>query len=231
MKKVFPIIKLFILLMIIIAVPANIALNHHDVIEHFESFDDMIALLERYQWQSILVYIAIQTIQVVVSVIPGQAFQFAAGYLYTFFPGLLFSWIGAALGTTITFYLTKILGSDAIHLFIGQEKTAYYLERLNSKRAYTIVFLLYLIPGLPKDIISYAAGISEMKFKPFLILSMIGRTPGMAGSLLIGALYFKEHYVLMGTVAVLAVIAFILCVIYRNKIHGYLDRFYEKITR
>ena len=45
---------------------------------------------------------------------------------------------------------------------------SYYIARLNSKQAYTIVFFLYLIPGLPKDMISYAAGASEMRFKPFL---------------------------------------------------------------
>lgn len=229
MKKVLSVIKLLILFGIVVALPVNIFFNHHDILERFENFNDILKFLEHYHWQSILVYIVIQTMQVIISIIPGQAFQFAAGYLYTFFPGLLFSLIGAVIGTTIAFHLAKILGSDAVHLFIGQEKTAYYLERLNSKRAYTIVFFLYLIPGLPKDIICYAAGISEMKFKPFLILSMIGRTPGMAGSLLIGALYLREHYVLMGIIIVLAVIAFILCVIYRNKIHGYLDRFYGKI--
>lgn len=229
MKKVLSVIKLLILFGIVVALPVNIFFNHHDILERFENFNDILKFLEHYHWQSILVYIVIQTMQVIISIIPGQAFQFAAGYLYTFFPGLLFSLIGAVIGTTIAFHLAKILGSDAVHLFISQEKTAYYLERLNSKRAYTIVFFLYLIPGLPKDIICYAAGISEMKFKPFLILSMIGRTPGMAGSLLIGALYLREHYVLMGIIIVLAVIAFILCVIYRNKIHGYLDRFYGKI--
>lgn len=229
MKKVLSVIKLLILFGIVVVLPVNIFFNHHDILERFENFNDILKFLEHYHWQSILVYIVIQTMQVIISIIPGQAFQFAAGYLYTFFPGLLFSLIGAVIGTTIAFHLAKILGSDAVHLFIGQEKTAYYLERLNSKRAYTIVFFLYLIPGLPKDIICYAAGISEMKFKPFLILSMIGRTPGMAGSLLIGALYLREHYVLMGIIIVLAVIAFILCVIYRNKIHGYLDRFYGKI--
>lgn len=229
MKKVLSVIKLLILFGIVVALPVNIFFNHHDILERFENFNDILNFLEHYHWQSILVYIVIQTMQVIISIIPGQAFQFAAGYLYTFFPGLLFSLIGAVIGTTIAFHLAKILGSDAVHLFISQEKTAYYLERLNSKRAYTIVFFLYLIPGLPKDIICYAAGISEMKFKPFLILSMIGRTPGMAGSLLIGALYLREHYVLMGIIIVLAVIAFILCVIYRNKIHGYLDRFYGKI--
>ncbi len=229
LKRVFSIVKLLVLLAIVIAIPVNIMLYHHDIIDHFRNIDDVIAMLEHYQWQSILVYIGIQMLQIIISVIPGQAFQFAAGYLYTFFPGLLFSLVGAALGTCVSFYLAKILGKDAVHLFLGEDKTSYYLQRLNSRRAYTIVFLIYLIPGIPKDIVSYVAGISEMKFKPFLAFSLIGRIPGMAGSLLIGALYMREHYIMMGVIAAIAVIAFFLCLIYRKKLQAYIDQFYDRI--
>lgn len=231
MKKIVPIVKLLVLLAIVIAIPANIVLYHHDIIDKFESFQDVIAFLEQYHWQSILIYIVIQAIQIVISVIPGQAFQFAAGYLYTFFPGLLFSLIGSALGTSVSFCLAKVLGKDAIHLFLGEEKTAYYVERLNSKRAYAIVFLIYLIPGIPKDIVSYAAGVSEMRWRPFFTFSMLGRIPGMAGSLLIGALYMREHYVLMGIVAALAVIAFVAGMLCRKRLHSYLDRLYERVVQ
>ena len=107
----------------------------------------------------------------------------------------------------------------------------YFIERLNSKRAYMIVFLLYLIPGLPKDVVSYAAGVSEMKFKAFMAFSMAGRIFGMSGSLLIGALYFHHHYIGMGIIAVVAVVAFVLCIIYRKNINRYLDKFYDRVTR
>ena len=108
---------------------------------------------------------------------------------------------------------------------------SYYIGRLNSRRAYTIVFLLYLIPGIPKDVVSYAAGASEMRFKPFLILSAIGRLPGMAGSLLMGNLLEGEHYVGLGIVVVIAVIAFLTCIIFRHRIDGWLDRMYERIRK
>ena len=134
------------------------------------------------------------------------------------------------MGTCVSFYLAKILGKDAVHLFLGEEKTSYYLQRLNSRKAYTIVFLIYLIPGIPKDIVSYVAGISEMKFKPFLAFSLVGRIPGMTGSLLIGALYMREHFIMMGVVAAIAVIAFILCLVYRKKLQAYIDRFYDRFA-
>ncbi len=230
MKVVTSILKLTVLTAIVIGVPLYVYFFQRDFLNQFRSFDDILAFLETYKTQSIFIYIGVQVMQIIISVIPGQAFQFAAGYLYGFPLGLLYSIIGATLGTLISFYLAKLLGKDAIHLFFGEEKMTYFIDRLNSKKAYTIVFLIYLIPGLPKDIVSYAAGVSEMKCKAFLILSLIGRTPGMAGSLLIGSLYMKQHYIGMGIIAVLAVIAFAVCIIFRKRISKYLDKFYEKIV-
>lgn len=229
-KVVLSVLKLLILVGIVVAIPLYIYFYQQDFIRQFESFEDIIAYLEKYRFESIFIYIGIQVLQIIISIIPGQAFQFAAGYLYGFIPGLAFSVIGAFLGTLISFYLAKVLGKDAVHLFFGQERTSHFIKRLNSKRAYTIVFLIYLIPGLPKDVVSYAAGVSEMKFKAFIAFSMAGRIFGMAGSLLIGAFYFKEHYIGMGIIAAVAVVAFILCIIYRKKIDGFLDKFYDKVT-
>lgn len=171
-----------------------------------------------------------QVLQIIISIIPGQAFQFAAGYLFGFPLGLLYSLIGAVLGTTISYYIAKFLGKDAMHIFFGEEKISVLLNRLNSKKAYTVVFLIYLIPGLPKDLLSYVAGVSDMNYKLFLAFSLLGRTLGMSGSLLIGAFYFKKHYIAMGCIGVLAVVTFIICIIKREKINSFLDRFYDKIA-
>ena len=229
-KVVLSVLKLLLLVGIVVAIPLYIVFYQRDFIQQFRSFEDVLAYLEHYRFESIFIYIGIQFLQIIISVIPGQAFQCAAGYLYGFLPGLVFSIVGAFLGTTISFYLAKILGKDAVHLFFGEARTNYFIERLNSKKAYVIVFLLYLIPGLPKDVVSYAAGVSDMNFKAFMAFSMMGRLFGMSGSLLIGAFYFKQHYIGMGIIAVIAVVAFVLCIIYRKKIDRFLDKFYDKVT-
>ncbi len=229
-KLILSVAKLLLLIAIVVAVPFYIYFFQRDFINQFSSFEDVLKYLEQYRFESIFIYIGIQVLQIVISIIPGQAFQFAAGYLYGFLPGLLFSVIGAFLGTSVSFYLAKLLGKDAVHLFIGQERTTHFVKRLNSRKAYVIVFLLYLIPGLPKDVVSYAAGVSEMKFKAFLVFSMAGRVFGMSGSLLIGAFYFKQNYAAMIVVGILAAAIFILCVIYRKKIEGYIEKLYEKVT-
>ena len=229
-KVVISVLKVMLLAAIVVGIPAYIYFFHGDWLRQFESFEDVVSYLQRYKWESVPIYIGLQIVQIVISVIPGQVFQFAAGYLYTFFPALFFSICGAFLGTALSFYLAKVLGHDFVHLFFGKEKTHDYVRKLNSKKAYMIVFILYLIPGLPKDVVSYAAGVSEMKFKPFILLSLIGRLPGMMGSIMIGSMWRNGEYVGMVLLGVFAVVAFALCIVYRKKINDFLDKAYDKIS-
>lgn len=229
-KVIIATLKISCLAAIVVLIPLYIYFYHKDFLMSFENFNDIVTFLEQYKLHSIPIYISLQILQIVISVIPGQVFQLAAGYLYTFFPATLFSIIGAVIGTTITFYLASWLGSDFIHMLFGKESTADYVAKLNSKRAYSIVFLLYLIPGLPKDVISYAAGISEMKYKPFIIISTVGRLPGMMGSIVIGSMWHKEEYFGMLILGVLAVVSFITCIICRKKIQQFLDKAYNKLN-
>ena len=223
--------KLLILIFIIIAVPLYLIVFKQDFLHKFHAIDDVLAFLESYKTESVFMYLGVQALQIIISVIPGQAFQFAAGYLYGFVIGLLLSLLGAFIGTTISFYIARMLGSDAMHMFFSKDKFNMYVERLNSKRAYTIVFIIYLIPGLPKDITSYAAGVSSMRFKPFILLSLIGRTPGMSGSLIIGALYMTGHYVAMWILMGSSIVLFGACIIMRKQLKVVVDRMFEKIMQ
>ena len=229
-KKILTIVKFMILIAIVIGIPAYILIFRQDVISSFRSFDDVVSYLKKYEAQSALVYMAAQILQIVISVLPGQVFQFAAGFLFGFVPGLIYSIIGAMMGTTITYFLARFLGRDAMHLFFGGEKMQYFIERLNSERAYIIVFLIYLIPGLPKDLVCYAAGVSNMKFKPFLILSTVGRTPAMCGSLLFGVMYMQKSYTGMIVIAAICAVILIICFIFRKRLTGIIDNIYHKIS-
>ena len=114
-----------------------------------------------------------------------------------------------------------------MHLIFGEEKIKKWLVHLNSKKAVIIVFFIFLIPGVPKDLCNYVAGLSEIKLKPFLIVSLIGRSPGMMGSLLIGRQIGTGGYVSAGVAVVLCV----LCVIFRKRFTGLLNKGYDKLMK
>lgn len=230
-KIAFTVIKLLLLLTVVIGIPTYIAVYHREFISQFESLDAVKAYLEHYQTASMLAYVGIQIMQIIVCIIPGQAMQFAAGYVFSFWPGYLLSILGAAIGTIMTFYLARILGRDALHLIFDEEKIAKFVNKLNSKRAFIAVFVIFLIPGLPKDLFTYAAGVSEMKLKVFLIISLIGRTPGMMCSIMIGSMFNNGSYFGIG---VLSIIVLILCVWgikNHEKLTELIDRGYRKLSK
>ena len=145
--------------------------------------------------------------------------------------GYIWSFVGALIGTVISYYIAKILGHDAMHMIFGEERINELLNKFNSKRAMVLIFLFYLIPGLPKDLCSYVAGLSEMKLKPFLIISLVGRSPAMMGSLLIGRLVNTGGYTWAIIIAAVAIILFILGVILRKKLLIWIDKVYDKLIK
>ncbi len=228
-RKISAVVKLLLLLVILIGIPAYIYFFHHDLIDRFSSIEKVEAFFAQYRSQSILIYLGLQVIQIVICILPGAALQFSAGYLFHFWLGLLLTLSGALVGTVLTYYLGKLLGRDAVHMIFGEEKIQNMLTKINSKKGVIIVFLIYLIPGVPKDLCTYAAGLSEMKLKPFLILSMVGRTPAMMGSLIIGQQVHMGGYTSAAIIGGIAVVLCVVGVVFRRQITDFFDKIYVKL--
>ncbi|MBN7772512.1 TVP38/TMEM64 family protein [Clostridium aminobutyricum] len=230
-RVLLTIVKFALLLLVIVGIPIYIVLFHADFISQFKTLDSVNAYLEQYKTASIFVYIALQIVQIIICIIPGQGLQFTAGYAYGFWLGFLFSLIGAAVGAIITFYLARFLGRDALHLIFGEERINKFVKRINSKRGFTIVFVIFLVPGLPKDLLNYAAGVSNMRLKAFLLISLIGRSPAMMCSIMIGSMFNKGSYVGIGILAFIAAVLCVLGIKFHENLTKYIDQCYNKLIR
>lgn len=230
-RFVLTIIKFMILLLVVVAIPIYIAVYHADFISQFKSLEAVNAYLKQYETASIFIYIALQILQIVICILPGQALQFAAGYAYSFWLGYLYSIIGAALGAIITFYLARFLGRDALHLIFGEEKISKFIKHIDSKRGFIIVFVIFLVPGLPKDLLNYAAGVSDMKLKVFLLISLIARSPAMMCSIMIGSMFNKGSYLGIGILTGIAIVLCILGIKFHEKLTQFIDECYNKLIK
>lgn len=228
-EKVRAYLKFAVLVILIVGVPAYIYFFQHDLITQFSNIDSIKQIINDNNAASVPLYIAFQIIQIIICIIPGQWLQLAAGIAWGFWIGLLLSLIGALFGSILTYFLAKYLGTDALRLIFGQDKLDQLTEKLDSKAGITAVFLIYLIPGLPKDLCNYAAGVSQIKLKPFLIVSMVGRTPGMIASLLIGKHLSLGSYHVAVIIAVIAGILFVLGIIFRNKLTSFVNKVYDRL--
>ena len=227
--KVFTILKFLMLILIVAGIPAYILIFQRDLLSQFRSYEDVILYMRSFKGISALVFVIAQILQVVISVLPGEVFEIAAGSLFGFPLGLLLTFIGVFLGSAAAYTIARFLGRDAVQMIVGESRMQEYMDKLNSERAYIIVFILYLLPGIPKDILCYLAGISNMKFKPFVVISSVARIPGLCGCLLFGTMYMEKNYPFMIGIVIFAGIILLICFIFRTRVMALIDRIYEKL--
>lgn len=212
-------------LFLIIAVAAWLAVYYHDFIGEF--FRHPHKLRERvasYGNFGPLVFIGLQVLQIVVFVIPGEVVQAVGGSVFGTWVGLFYCLVGAALGSSIAFLLAKWLGRPFVRAIIKPKDFAKLDNILNHKQGIITTFLLFLIPGIPKDALCYIAGLTPMHFLVFVIVSCIARLPGMFLSTYFGAEFSNRSYANLIILASIAVLAMILGLIFHKRIERWLTR-------
>ncbi len=124
-----------------------------------------------------ILFMSLQALQVVVSPIPGEATGFLGGYLFGEWLGLLYSTIGLTVGSVAAFGIGRWLGERYVRNLVSKETWA-KLGFIVEAEGAILCFIVYLIPGLPKDIVCYLFGISPMPLWVFAVVSGLGRIPG-----------------------------------------------------
>ena len=145
-------------------------------------------------WMAPLVFIAIQALQVIIAPIPGEITGPAGGALFGTLWGVVYSTIGLTAGTLICFWLGRVWGEPLIRPWLSEHhwnRMSFILEA----EGVILCFILYLIPGFPKDIISYLFGMSPMPFGVFAVVSTLGRIPGTIISSYFGASVGEQRYI------------------------------------
>ncbi|MDR1070060.1 MAG: VTT domain-containing protein [Gracilibacteraceae bacterium] len=133
----------------------------------------------------------VQIFQIIFAFIPGGPVELITGMLYGVPGGFLLCLAGSVAGSAIVFTLTRRLGARfAVKLF-DPEKSSRYAFLRDSRKITLIVFLLFLIPGMPKDMLSYLAGLSSIKTGEFLVISNFARAPAILSSVIIGSTLWK----------------------------------------
>lgn len=125
------------------------------------------------------VFVLLMAAQVVLAVIPGHPFEIAGGICFGIFEGTLLTLLGAAIGSAACFGLTRLFGVRAVTAFYPEEKLQKVFFLRESKRQDLLTFIAFLIPGIPKDMLAYFMGLTKMRFLKFLLLSSLGRLPGI----------------------------------------------------
>ena len=159
---------------------------------------------------SILVFILMQVLQVVVFFIPGEFIQIAGGYIFGTFIGGLISIVGITLGSILAYLISNRFGKPLVEKLMLNRKIKFFRKILNAGSKKMVVFVFYLIPGIPKDALAYICGVSNISFMDFLIYSTLGRIPGILISSFFGQkLYVGDSTSLITIGVIMAIVSII----------------------
>ncbi len=176
--------------------------------------EDFKSFIDSFGFTGWLVALGIQFLQVVIALIPGEIVEIGIGGAFGAVQGTLLCMLGVAAASTVVFLATKRFGVRLIELFFPREKID-SLRFINSeKKLKRTVFILFFIPGTPKDLLTYFVGLTRMKLSEFLIISLIARIPSVVSSTIGGNLLSEKDYVaaaiLFGVTAAVSLLGMLL---------------------
>ncbi len=180
--------------------------------------DSFRAYVASHGAKSILIYILVQAAQIVIAVIPGEVVQIAGGYAFGTGPGLFFALLGTILGTLIVFFTVRLVGATLVKAVVPARTYEKLSFLINTPKAEIAVFLLFLIPGIPKDALVYISGLTPVRPLRFLLVCTIARLPGLWGSAYIGAHLQERDYLTVWIVSGVSLVLFVIGVLLRKRL-------------
>ena len=156
--------------------------------EQFRSWVDASGLWSR------VIFIGMVVLQVLVAFIPGEAIELAAGYAFGGVEGTVLSMVGIVIGSCIIYLAVRKFGVKMVEVFFSKKSISEVGFLKNPKKAKVLAFLLMLIPGTPKDFLSYFAGLTSLTLSQWLKIVVIARLPSVLTSTLTGAAAGEEQY-------------------------------------
>ena len=229
------IIKLLITLLIIgaIVLISYLILDHYNLTnitkEQIQEFIDKTGA-----WGPI-VYMIVVFLQVTFIPIPGVVVILAGSVCFGPWLTLLYCFIAMMLGALLSFKLGRIIGRPFVNWVVGDKQTVNeYLQKVHGKE-FVVFFFMFLFPVFPDDALCALAGITPLKWSEFTFMQVISRPISIIGTLFFMSgdiIPFKGWGIaVVLLIAILSVIAFIICFKNADKITEYFNKLLNKVTK
>ena len=154
--------------------------------EIFSTLDTLQSFLLQFGIWTPLVFFLLQLLQIIIAPIPGGTVGLVGGALFGTIGGFLISATGTLAGSVIVFLLSKRFGRPFVIRFVSSELLEKY-DQIKESKLNTVLFLIFLFPLFPDDMLCFIAGLSPMPVKTFILIVMLARTPSVFINTMIGA--------------------------------------------
>ena len=144
-------------------------------------------------------FVGMVVLQIIVAIIPGEPFEIVAGYAFGSIKGTILCLIATAIGSMLVFFLVRVFGKKLVHIFFSEEKLKKirFLQVKDPKkkgRRDIIFLIIYMLPGTPKDLLSYFAGLTDISVFTWFLICTLGRIPSIITSTIGGDAISRKEY-------------------------------------
>lgn len=186
-------------------------------VKYFTDRELLTNVIREHRTNAAFIFIGLQILQVIAAPVPGEVTGFVGGVFFGTAGGIIFSTVGLAIGSWLAFLLARIAGRPLVEKIVNAETIKRY-DYVMKHRGLFLAFLMFLIPGFPKDILCYILGLGHMGHRDFLLVSTTGRLLGTTLLTLQGGFYRQKQYAAFFTVLGISVVLILLVMVYRVNI-------------
>ncbi len=185
--------------------------------EYFTNRRLLTHVITEHRTNAVMIFIGLQVLQVVAAPLPGEVTGFVGGIFFGTVGGVVYSTIGLTVGSWLAFVLARMAGRPLVERIVKPETINRYDYVMKHKGMF-LAFLMFLIPGFPKDILCYVLGLGHMRQRDFLVVSTSGRLLGTVLLTMGGSFLRNRRYGAFFTVVGVGIAVILLVMIYRENI-------------
>lgn len=208
----------FLLLAIVMLVFASLTILLWHPLVSFASNPEILRVwMQEIGIWGILLFGILNFLQVVFAVIPGGPFEIAAGYIFGALPGTLLCDITMTISSVAVFLLVRRCGIRFVELFISRRQIENMGFLKDNQKVQSVLFFIFLLPGTPKDVVTYLAGLTKLSLKSWIFICFVGRFPAILLTALGGSALGSAKYGIVAAVIIVFAAAYLAGMrLYRN---------------
>lgn len=153
-----------------------------------------------------IAFVGMVVFQIIIAIIPGEPLEIGAGYAFGAVEGTVLCVIGNLIGGLLVFALVRLLGVRLLEVFFSREKINSLKFMQNTRRLNILTFVIFLIPGTPKDLLSYFVGLTNIKWTTWLLITGVARMPSVITSTIGGSALGTQKYLAAAVVFAVTVV-------------------------
>ena len=156
--------------------------------ERFRAWVDSSGFVSR------VIFVGMVVFQLVIALIPGEPLEMGAGYAFGAVEGTILCIAGCVVGSALVFLFVRRFGVKLVEVFFPREKIRSLRFLQDSRRLNLLTFIVFFIPGTPKDLLSYFIGLTDMKLGTWLLITAVARIPSIVTSTVTGDALGLKNY-------------------------------------